>query len=849
MASNVISIAVTSQTGGLRRGLKDAQGSLHGFNKSTKGATLGLATLVKGYAGLAAAGKAGQFLKGSINEARDLSETVSKSKQIFGAQASVMDKWSNGAAHAFGLSKSEALAAAASYGDMFTQLGFTGKAAASTSQDVVKMAADLGSFNNLDTGDVLERISGAFRGEYDSLQKVIPNISAARVEKEALAASGKKLASSLTAEEKATAVLAIMQKDGKKATGDFARTSDGLANRQKILAARSKDLQAKLGKALLPAVNALTLGGIKLVDGLTGMGSKVQAVKGFFSKYGTAIKVTAGVLTAIFLPAMIQAGAAFVAQAARAVALNAAWLVYGITVKATSVVTKAFAAAQWLMNAAMSANPIALVVIGLVALGAGLILAYKKSATFRAIVQGAFKGVQAAGKALWSAIKVAFNGIKIAIQVAGKAISLYLLPAKTAFKLLVAGAKAIIPGVKSAFNSAVAFIKGIPGKIKDAFSGAKTLLTGIGGHIVDGLANGIRNAAGKVMDAVSGLVSKIPKKIRGIMGIRSPSKVTTRLGRYIGQGLRIGIDLETSGVVKAVSKQGLKTKAQYAKNNRAIMKGLVAAAKARLNALKAQSREYAAAVASSAKSYAGLSNIQLGENENLSAAYVKKYLTDRLAAIKNFNAKLAALKKKGISSDLYNQIVQMGVEQGTGFAEALATASPAALKELNSLQSQIGTASNALGNNTSKAMYGNGINAAKGFYNGLRSYAKKIASAGGSIGKALIRSVKKALGIRSPSRVFAGIGVQTLAGLDRGLDTRVVKAKGAELSRALIRGYASPQMDAQLSAGFRAEIEPPSRKSGDVTYNITVQLDSSMTVEQMGVQYKKAIKAAERIGL
>src|SRR5690606_37659258 len=123
-----------------------------------------------------------------------------------------------------------------------------------SSKEVVKLAADLGSFNNLETADVLERISAAFRGEYDSLQAVIPNISAARVEKEALALTGKKNADALTAEEKAQATLNIIRKDGARANNDFARTSGNLANQQKILSSQWKDLQATLGAALLPLV-------------------------------------------------------------------------------------------------------------------------------------------------------------------------------------------------------------------------------------------------------------------------------------------------------------------------------------------------------------------------------------------------------------------------------------------------------------------------------------------------------------------------------------------------------------------------------------------------------------------
>jgi phage-related protein len=65
--------------------------------------------------------------------------------------------------------------------------------------------------------------------------------------------------------------------------------------------------------------------------------------------------------------------------------------------KVVSAATKVWAGVQWLMNAAMAANPLVLVVILIVALVAVIVLAYKKSDTFRAIVQGAFRAV---GKAV-----------------------------------------------------------------------------------------------------------------------------------------------------------------------------------------------------------------------------------------------------------------------------------------------------------------------------------------------------------------------------------------------------------------------------------------------------------------
>lgn len=247
--------------------------------KSGENAGNAIGTTIKRIA-LAAAGafaldKVKDFVSGTISAASDLNETVSKSQVIFGSHAAEMDKWSRTSSTALGPSRKAALDAASGFGDMFSQIGFTGGQAAGMSKDVVQLATDLGSFNNLDTNDVLDMISGSLRGEYDSLQRVIPNISAARVQQEAMAATGKKNADQLTAQEKAAATLAIIHKDGARAAGDFARTSGGLANQQRILGARMENLKASIGQVLLPVMVKLT----SFVSGALGPGlERVSAI-------------------------------------------------------------------------------------------------------------------------------------------------------------------------------------------------------------------------------------------------------------------------------------------------------------------------------------------------------------------------------------------------------------------------------------------------------------------------------------------------------------------------------------------------------------------------------------------
>ncbi len=274
------------------------------------------------FVALAAAGAL--YAKNAIGSARDLGETVNMATVVFGDQADEMLAWASTADQSVGLSKQAALEATATFGDMFSQLKFSGDEAASLSTSTVQLAADLGSFRNLPTEDVLLRIQAAMRGEFDSLKLLVPNISAARIETEALAASGKTAASELTAQEKVAATLAVIQKDSANATGDFARTSGDLANQQKILQATNENVSAQLGEDLLPITLAFT--------------SAARDVLAWTSENETATKflvVTIGTLSA-------------------AIAVAANW--QGIQTTATTIGV----AAEWAWSAAKQASNVVL---------------------------------------------------------------------------------------------------------------------------------------------------------------------------------------------------------------------------------------------------------------------------------------------------------------------------------------------------------------------------------------------------------------------------------------------------------------------------------------------------------
>jgi phage-related protein len=158
------------------------------------------------------------------------------------------------------------------------------------------------------------------------------------------------------------------------ATGGAASTAANTAQGQfKRLSVSLQETKESIGAALLPAVNAV-------LPVLASLGN-------FASENTTAFLAVAGVIGT--LAGIILAYNAYLK-------LQAAYTI------AATVATAAF-------NLVMALNPIALVVIAVVALIAGLVLAYKKFEGFRNIVDSVFKVIQTVVSVSISVIKGYFE--------------------------------------------------------------------------------------------------------------------------------------------------------------------------------------------------------------------------------------------------------------------------------------------------------------------------------------------------------------------------------------------------------------------------------------------------------
>jgi hypothetical protein len=106
------------------------------------------------------------------------------------------------------------------------------------------------------------------------------------------------------------------------------------------------------------------------------------------------------------------------------------------------------------------------------------------------------------------------------------------------------------------------------------------------------------------------------------------------------------------------------------------------------------------------------------------------------------------------------------------------------------------TAATATGNQMADALYGAGVQAAQGLVNGLKTQDAAIKAQMLSIANSMKAALKKALGIKSPSRVMADLARQVPAGVAVGVQQGSGAAESAmvSLSGRMVRSFASPAL-------------------------------------------------------
>ena len=231
--------------------------------------------------------------------------------------------------------------------------------------------------------------------------------------------------------------------------------------------------------------------------------------------------------------------------------LNVANMIQGMVeaYKAWKIATEGMTIAQWLMNTALLANPIGLVVAAIAGLIVWLVYLWNTNDGFRDAVISAWNKILEVGKNVWNWISNFFtvsipNAINTAINFFSQ------LPTKIGTFLSNSITK-MSQFVRDLGSKGLEAAKNLISNITSGLSGLPSKMFEIGKNIIQGMINGVKNMASKVVDSVKGVVNNAISGAKKLLGIHSPSRVFMEIGEYTSEGMAIGIEQNEDMVQKA----------------------------------------------------------------------------------------------------------------------------------------------------------------------------------------------------------------------------------------------------------------------------------------------------------
>lgn len=487
---------------------KQAKSEVQDFDRTAGKAGSSIGGKLKAGAGVALGGIA-LLGKTALDAASDLQQATGAAQSVFGKYAADVIKKSKGAADAVGLSQAAFLQQSTLLGSQLKNLGTPMDQVSGQTDKLIGKASDLAATFGGSTAEAVEAIGSLLRGERDPIERYGVSINQASIDAYEAARGLKGLTGQAKKNADAQATLAILTKQTAAATGQFKRETNTAAGASEIATAKLENAKAALGKRLLPVY------------------AKFKAV---LASVATWVSKNSGL---VFTLAGVIGGAAVVI-----LGINAA-------TKAWAAATRAMAAVQTVLNVVMNASPMARIALAVLAVGAALVIAYKKSATFRAIVKGAFDAVMAvvrpfvdfftdtipeAFRAVVDGLHSAWNNVVGFLKVWGPRALIVLAPfigipllIARHFRQIVGWLRDVwnnvVGGAKSFVTTLVNAILSIPGRIGSL---AKRMLS-VGASFISSFFRGIGDVVSKTGNFAStiahSVVNAIVKGLNAILDL------------------------------------------------------------------------------------------------------------------------------------------------------------------------------------------------------------------------------------------------------------------------------------------------------------------------------------------
>lgn len=294
------------------------------------------------------------FGKSCIDAASDVEEMQNKFDVVFQGMTDSVSTWADTYAESIGRNSNVIKGYLADNQNMFVGMGMTRDSAASLSENLVTLALDLASFNNLNEDDAVNAMSKALMGETESAKSLgaVLNENTIAMAQEALGYEGK-FADLSEAEKMEVRYQAILMQST-DAVGDCVRSLDSYKGRTIQLNSAKQKLKETIGSMLLPVMT-------QLVGALTEVVSWMQQAVEWAHEHSTVLEVLAavvGVITAAVIAYNTVQAIKTAMNAAETTSLGAL-----IAAKLASAAATLAALAPYLLITAAIAAVIAIIVL------------------------------------------------------------------------------------------------------------------------------------------------------------------------------------------------------------------------------------------------------------------------------------------------------------------------------------------------------------------------------------------------------------------------------------------------------------------------------------------------------
>ena len=249
--SLVLNVEILGEYKNLAKATKGAQGSFDKLGANFAKVGKNIAKVTAGIAiGLGAA--IASQIKPAIDAASDLSEGINAVNVSFGDAAEGILELGENAARGLGLSKTELFGIATQFSSFAGTIAGEGGNIVQVVDEISQRGADFASVFNLEVSDALGKFQSGLAGQSEPLRNYGIDLSAATVLAHALETGIFDGVGAMTESEKVQARYSSLMEQTDKVAGDFANTSDGLANQQRILKATLEDTRAEIGEKFMP---------------------------------------------------------------------------------------------------------------------------------------------------------------------------------------------------------------------------------------------------------------------------------------------------------------------------------------------------------------------------------------------------------------------------------------------------------------------------------------------------------------------------------------------------------------------------------------------------------------------